>query len=591
MNAESQAPADPFAGKYHLLRMLGKGAMGEVWLAEERGPRNFTRRVAVKKLLSVSEISEYATDSFVAEAQVIARLDHPNIVRLIEFGSEAGALFLVLDFVDGPALDKMLKKGPLSPTAVAFLGREIARALEAVHAMCDDAGNNYGVVHRDVTPSNILVSRDGRVRLTDFGVARISGLGGDKTETGVFKGKLPYMPPEQARGENFDGRADLFSLAMTLFEALIGRRLRHAESQAQLIMKIANESLPRVVDLFPGAPPALAEAIDLATEVNILRRTSEAGAFAAQLDGVLRDLGASAEREARDELRARVALLSEPPGAPLSTQSGARGSFRVAIGAPRDSATREPEPQAIASEPSVRSAVSVRRSLDHTAAEPSARGRIAADPSTVDEGGPPTVQIRSEQPRDRASRSTIVLACFVALLVGGLAAVLFFKSGGLDRSKAAAATATASAAASLAARGEPTAPPMTTPAAATPSASASATAEPTAANEPAPTEAAPPRRSGPARSPAPRAATQAPKPAADDAGGTGTLQVVVLPWADVTVDGKGMGTTPIAPISLAPGPHVVVLRNAELGASRTLSVQVKPGKPTLLRVDLRKTDP
>jgi len=208
MSFESQGQAPLFGGKYRMLRMLGKGAMGEVWLAEEEGPRNFRRRVAVKRLLAAGDLGDYATDSFVAEAQVIARLDHPNVVRLIELGNAEGGLYLVLEFVDGAALDRIYKRtGAMTPAAVAFVGREVARALEAVHGMCDEQGNNYGVVHRDVTPSNILLSRDGRVRLSDFGVARISGLGGEKTETGVFKGKLPYMPPEQARGEPFDGRA------------------------------------------------------------------------------------------------------------------------------------------------------------------------------------------------------------------------------------------------------------------------------------------------------------------------------------------------------------------------------------------------
>src|SRR5437899_2681317 len=108
MSAEPASnPVPVFAGKYRLLRTIGKGAMGEVWLAEEEGPRNFRRRVAVKRLLAASEIGDYATESFVAEAQVIARLDHPNIVRLIELGSADGGLYLVLEFVDGAALDRM----------------------------------------------------------------------------------------------------------------------------------------------------------------------------------------------------------------------------------------------------------------------------------------------------------------------------------------------------------------------------------------------------------------------------------------------------------------------------------------------------
>jgi serine/threonine-protein kinase len=165
MTSHDPAPPPLFAGKFRLVRLLGRGAMGEVWLAVEEGPRNFRRQVAVKRLLATSDLSDYARESFVAEAQVIARLDHPNIVRLVELGEteEDHSLYLVLDFVDGAALDRLLKKhGALSPAAVAFIGREVSKALDAVHRMADENGQNYGVVHRDVSPANILISRDGR---------------------------------------------------------------------------------------------------------------------------------------------------------------------------------------------------------------------------------------------------------------------------------------------------------------------------------------------------------------------------------------------------------------------------------------------
>src|SRR6187551_3072859 len=126
MNSKDTPPAAAFAGKFKLIRLLGRGAMGEVWLAVEEGPRNFRRQVAVKRLLATSDLSDYARESFVAEAQVIARIDHPNIVHLIELGeSDDRGLYLVLDYIDGAALDRVIRKGgPLSPAAVAFIGRE-----------------------------------------------------------------------------------------------------------------------------------------------------------------------------------------------------------------------------------------------------------------------------------------------------------------------------------------------------------------------------------------------------------------------------------------------------------------------------------
>ncbi|AUX46698.1 protein kinase [Sorangium cellulosum] len=306
-NPESGAPPDLFAGKYRLVRMLGKGAMGEVWLAEEEGPRDFRRRVALKRLAPRPGVGDYAKESFFAEAQVIARLDHPNVIRLIELGTCEGSVYLALDYVDGPAIDRVLRKvGAFSPRAVAYIGREMARALDAVHNLCDDDGRSYAVVHRDVSPSNILIARDGRVRLTDFGVARMPGLADEQTDSGVFKGKLPYMPPEQARGEPFDGRADVFSLGITLLEALLGSRVRKADTQAQLILGVASAPIPRARVLLPDLHASLADALDAATEFDAAKRTPSAGQLASDLERVLLEMGQGAEREARSELKEKV---------------------------------------------------------------------------------------------------------------------------------------------------------------------------------------------------------------------------------------------------------------------------------------------
>src|SRR5262249_43152513 len=148
---------------------------------------------------------------------------------------------------------------------------------------------------------------------SDFGVARISALGGSKTETGVLKGKLHYMPPEQARGEPFDGRADIFALGITLYESLLGQRARRAETQAQLLVAIARDPVRRILDVMPNAPPALAAAIDGATEFVAGRRFPTAGDLAAHLQHALMSFGMNAEREAREEIRWRVESIADVP--------------------------------------------------------------------------------------------------------------------------------------------------------------------------------------------------------------------------------------------------------------------------------------
>ena len=571
----SAAPEPLFAGKFRLLRLLGKGAMGEVWLADEEGPRGFRRRVAVKRLLTAGEIDEYATESFVAEAQVIARLDHPNIVRLVELGSFDGALFLVLDFVDGAALDKILKGGPLSAPLVAYLGREIARALQAVHALCDDAGTNYGVVHRDVTPSNILLARSGRVLLTDFGVARISGLGGDRTEAGVFKGKLPYMPPEQARGEPFDGRADLFSLAITLFEALIGRRIRKAETQTQLILQVANDPVPRVRAAFPSAPPILAMAIDRATATDPEDRFAHAGELAAHLDEALRSFGPGAEQSAREEILQRIGAIAAPPAptvvamgtAALTMAHGRRPEWSVPLGSPvAMSPSTGTGQSATAPAPPPRSPNAI---WTNATSEDTRSHRIEDPPTFVQTTGTGRIgsaSVTAAPPPPRVSSRTVILigalTTLITLLAGTLVIVLVPRKAAVaPQVEAASASASASAPAGSS------------------SASAS-TSTSTPVPEPEPVALA---------SAEPSSRAVAPRNGGNEAAGPGTLQVVALPWASVSVDGRSVGTTPIAAISLPAGPHSVVLQNSELGVTRSSSVVVRSGKLTTLKVNLRGT--
>ncbi|WP_437276619.1 serine/threonine-protein kinase [Sorangium sp. So ce375] len=354
-NAESDPPPELFAGKYRLIRMLGKGGMGEVWLAEE-GPPELRRHVALKRLVARPGLGASARESFFAEALVIARLDHPNVVRLIEFGEFEGSVYLALDYVDGPALDRVLKKvGVFSPRAVAYLGREIARALEAVHGLCEDDGESYAVVHRDVSPSNILIGREGRVCLTDFGVARIPGLADEQSDTSVFKGKLPYMPPEQARGEPFDGRADVFSLGITLLEALLGSRVRKAETQRQLIMGVASMPIPRARELLPDLGSRLSDALDAATEFSVEKRTASAGRLAGELDRVLCEMGHGAEQEARSELKGHVEAYIARTGS--LSGPGCRASPSL----PPESSPRQSSP-GLARKPSA-SAAADRRSV------------------------------------------------------------------------------------------------------------------------------------------------------------------------------------------------------------------------------------
>jgi serine/threonine-protein kinase len=581
-----QAPQELFAGKYQLVRLLGRGAMGEVWLANEVGPRNFVRQVALKRLLITEGISDYARESFVAEAQVIARLDHPNIVRLIELGeSDDRGLYLALDYIDGSSLDRIIRRGPLSEAAVALIGREVSKALDAVHSMCDETGRNLSVVHRDISPANILIGRDGRIRLSDFGVARIHGLGGEKTETGVFKGKLPYMPPEQATGAPFDGRADIFSLGITLFEGLLGGRLRKAETQGQLIAIIATERAPRVLDVAPHTRSDLALTIDQSTEFNPAVRTPSAGHFAGQLHNILYQMGPRAEDSAIAELVERVNAVSgatqgggqrQPWSLALSGENQAYASAS-ARSAPHASPSNPSSPRTHGSGPHTFG------SGPHSVSRPIS---FPPDPQgSSDTHSAPSVtriaSIRDAQPAPAPSTSSraVFFAIAAALVLGsGLGAtwILFF-------SDAPSTVATPSASASSVGTTTPVA------VATVETASPTATSLPVSSQEPAASATKSGRSAASTSTPR---TTSTPKTASADEVGTGpgTLQVSVNPWGNVSINGKSYGTTPLGAISLPAGTYKVVVTNPDLGATRSASVKVLAGKPAGVRFDLKKSE-
>ena len=580
--------------------------MGEVWLADEVGPRNFKRQVALKRLLATEGISDYARESFVAEAQVIARLDHPNIVRLIELGeSDDRGLYLVLDYIDGAALDRVIRKGgALSVGAVTLIGREVARALDAVHTMQDGYGGNLNVVHRDVSPANILIGRDGRVRLSDFGVARIHGLGGEKTETGVFKGKLPYMPPEQALGEPFDGRADVFSLGITIFEALIGGRLRRAETQGQLIAMIATERVPRVDEVLAEAHPGLAQAIDMATAFRAAERIGSAGQLALVLQQVMHSLGPGAEEVATAELCDRVAFVAGGP-----TQAGVKQPWSMALSG-ESSAFTGPAPLARSgtnlsvSQSSYVSQATSGSFHSATSGAPapgssatfSASGVFNGDATIAQPPSPASVpppghasvtrvasitdmSARTASEASGGAKTWLYAIGAAALLGGGIGAAWVFFGPHADATRGLANTGSGA-----------TEPSAETPNRTLSSAAPTTSGEPTASAEPvasAPASGAPTSKT---HVPPVRTSTPPATASTAEESGPGTLTVTANPWGNVSVDGRSYGSTPLPGISLSPGTHTVVVSNPELGSTRSATVKIKSGQAQGVRFDFKKTD-
>ena len=238
----------PF-GKYYLLERINIGGMAEVFRAKAFGVEGFERLVAVKRILSnIAEDKEFIR-MFIEEAKLSVQLNHANIAQIFDLGVFDGAYYIALEHVHGRDLramfDRCRQLGEAMPVAQAcFIAMKVCEGLDYAHNKRDQAGRELALVHRDVSPQNILVSFEGEVKLIDFGIAKAAGKG-SKTQAGILKGKFGYMSPEQVRGQELDRRSDVFSSGIVLYELLTGERLFVGESDFSTLEKVRNvEILP-----------------------------------------------------------------------------------------------------------------------------------------------------------------------------------------------------------------------------------------------------------------------------------------------------------------------------------------------------------
>jgi serine/threonine-protein kinase len=224
-NAELQRLDAPLKslGPYRLERLLGRGGMAEVYLALKYGASGFERRVALKTLRPEHQGDHVLERLLIEEAKVGARFHHRNLVQVHDLGVDQGRYYVCMDLVDGADLRSLTRPERLPPALALHVAEEVAFALEYVHELKDDAGRALGLVHRDVSPGNILLSRMGEVRLADFGIAKATLLA-DITWGRFRKGKVAYMSPEQLDGGSLTPQSDQFALGVTLAEMISGRR-------------------------------------------------------------------------------------------------------------------------------------------------------------------------------------------------------------------------------------------------------------------------------------------------------------------------------------------------------------------------------
>jgi len=248
-------------GKYQLLRVLAQGGMAEVFLAKQVGPEGFEKVVVVKRVLPHLSKRPDFVEMFLDEARLNASLSHPNIVQVFDFGLAQGQYFLAMEYLAGEDLSTIFRHTTAAgktvpPQVVALLGAAACDALGYIHSAIGENGEPRRIVHRDISPSNIIVTYQGTVKILDFGIAKAEGKLVE-TQQGTLKGKYAYMSPEQALSEPLDGRSDLFSLGAVLYELLTGARLFQREGHLALLKAVTEETILPPSMRRPELPPEM----------------------------------------------------------------------------------------------------------------------------------------------------------------------------------------------------------------------------------------------------------------------------------------------------------------------------------------------
>jgi serine/threonine protein kinase len=285
-------------GKYEIDQRLGGGGMAEVFAARLCGAEGFARAVALKRVLpGYSQDSTFAA-MFIREAQLSAKFNHPNVVSVIDFNRDPEhGLFLAMEMVEGRDLSDLMQTGLLPIPVVVHVIAEVLRGLGYAHNLPASANGVRGVIHRDVSPHNVLLSWEGAVKVSDFGIAKARTVATSASASVMVKGKPAYMSPEQANGEPLDGRSDLFAVGVMLWEMLVGRQLFQGESMQALFCTLFFSPIPSPMSERPEVPGDLA-----AVTMRLLAR-ERAQRYATAEDAVAALLAcAAAPRDGRAEL-------------------------------------------------------------------------------------------------------------------------------------------------------------------------------------------------------------------------------------------------------------------------------------------------
>ncbi|MBI5538109.1 MAG: protein kinase [Deltaproteobacteria bacterium] len=281
--------------RYRVIEKLASGGMAEVFRAESAGIEGFKKKVAIKRVLGHLSKKQKFISMFLDEARLSAHLSHSNVVQVFDIGMGDNTYFIVMEFVDGADLKaiaencrKNKREFPLE--SAVYIATKICEGLSYAHELTDQDGRPFGIVHRDVSPPNVLITKFGEVKIADFGLAKANNQL-EKSEPGIIKGKFSYLSPEAATGQEVDSRTDIFAVGIILWELLAGRKLFQGESDYQTVQQVINAKVPSLHSINPRIPAELDTVMRKALARESSERYLTAREFARDLTSLLFKLG------------------------------------------------------------------------------------------------------------------------------------------------------------------------------------------------------------------------------------------------------------------------------------------------------------
>ena len=562
--------------------------MADVFLAVSRSQTGLEKLAVIKRLrpevAEDDEELEHFKGMFWDEAKLAMLLNHPNVVHTYDASDTEDSLYIVMEYIEGQSLGALLRElarreEPLAHHVAAFIVSETLAGLHYAHDLDDLKGSALTIIHRDVSPQNILLAYDASVKLVDFGVAKASSRS-TATRAGTFKGKARYMAPEQVLNGNVDRRVDIYAAGIVLWEAIARRPLVTGANTIEQLVNVVKTEPERLSNIVPDVDPELEAIVHRAVTRDPAARYATGLAMREALQGYIARVGGSP----RAELATLMTTLFAKRRAETAKVVRERLALEASRDAPVDSGT---SPVILLDsercEGSLPSLASGARSL-----------RPGSQTVTGTGTGPRMPVVEESPPPSRSSRKMVPLLVgallLLVLIVGVMAGMLF------SNKKTDVAVTPPPPPATTTAPPQTTPPPVVPTATATeaanpaPAASTAAIAEP--AKPPVGYQAPPPRALPPAapwgaRPAAPKAAAEtpaAPAPAPAAEAQSGFLTLDTYPWTKVSENGRVLGNTPLVGVPLSAGTHVLTLDNPQDNIHQTTTVVVKAGETTAKRL-------